>query len=99
MDYFLWLPTRDNEAPILDKLILGVQTLDFLITRKIKVYIHCKMGHGRASTLFIAYLVNKGMGIEEGIKYLKSKRPAIHLSVAQIEGLKIYQKSLKGGEK
>lgn len=95
VDYFLWLPTKNQEAPTIDKLTLGVTTLDFLISRKIKVYIHCKNGHGRAPTLFMAYLVKKGMEIDEAIKYLQSKRPAIHLSPAQLEGLETFKNSLK----
>lgn len=95
VDYFLWLPTKDNEPPMPDKFILGVQTLDFLISRKIKVYIHCKNGHGRAPTLFAAYLIKKGMAIDEAVKYLQSKRPAIHLSTAQFEALNSFKNSLK----
>lgn len=95
VDYFLWLPTKDHTSPTQDKLMLGVQMLEFLITRKIKVYIHCMNGHGRASTLFLAYLIKNKMGIDEAIKYLKSKRPTIHLSKAQLEGLKTFKNSLK----
>lgn len=95
VDYFLWLPTIDHEAPTIDKLNLGVYTLNFLISRKIKVYIHCKNGHGRAPTLFIAYLIKTGMEVNEAIKYLQSKRPAIHLSTAQLEALNSFKNSLK----
>ncbi len=95
VDYFLWLPTIDHESPTVDKLNLGVYTLDFLISRKIKVYIHCKNGHGRAPTLFVAYLVKKGMEVSEAIKYLQSKRPVIHLSSNQLEALKTFRNSLK----
>ncbi len=93
VDYFLWLPTKDHQPPTPDKLTLGVQTLDFLIKRKIKVYIHCHNGHGRAPTLFIAYLVKKGMKIEEAINYLRSKRPSIHLSPTQLEALRTFRDS------
>ncbi len=96
VDYFLWLPTKDHEAPTADKLTLGIQTLDFLISRKIKVYIHCKNGHGRAPTLFVAYLVKTGMDIDEAIKYLKDKRPVIHINENQINALKSFKNSLKG---
>ncbi len=95
VDYFLWLPTKNHEAPIDDKLTLGVQTLDFLISRKIKVYIHCKNGHGRAPTLYIAYLVKKGMDVDEAIKYLKNKRPVIHLNENQMKALRTFKNSLK----
>lgn len=88
VDYFLWLPTKDHFAPTLDKLSFGVQALEFLINEKIKVYIHCKNGHGRAPTLFIAYLIKKrGMDVEEAIKYVKSKRSVIHFSENQIKVL------------
>lgn len=95
VDYFLWLPTKNHGAPTPDKLTLGVITLDFLISRKIKVYIHCKNGHGRAPTLFVAYLVKKGMEVLEAIKYLQSKRPAVHLNEIQIEALNSFKNSLK----
>lgn len=95
VDYFLWLPTIDQESPAPDKLTLGVMLLDFLLSRKIKVYIHCKNGHGRAPTLFVAYLIKRGMEVSEAMKYLQSKRPAVHLSSAQFEGLRIYKNSLK----
>lgn len=88
VDYFLWLPTEDGQAPTLDKLNLGVQTLEFLIKRKIKVFIHCKNGHGRAPTLFAAYLIKKGMTAEEAVKYLKEKRPSVHFSEVQMEALR-----------
>ena len=90
VDYFLWLPTKNHEAPAPDKLNLGVQTLEFLISKKIKVYIHCKMGHGRAPTLFAAYLVSKGKTVDEAIAFIKSKRPSIHLQESQIEALRIF---------
>jgi len=92
VDYFLWLPTKDHGAPTIDKLTLGVTTLNFLISKKIKVYIHCKNGHGRAPTLFIAYLVKKGMDVEQALKYLQSKRPSVHLNPKQLEALNLFKK-------
>ena len=97
VDYFLWLPTKDHEAPVPDKLAFGVQALEFLISRKIKVYIHCKNGHGRAPTLFVAYLMKQGMEIDEAIQYIQSKRPAVRLHPPQLESLKIYKDFLKRG--
>lgn len=88
VDYFLWLPTKNNEAPMPDKLTLGVEALEFFIKRKIKVYIHCEHGHGRAPTLFAAYLIKNGMSVGKAIEYLKSKRPLVNLSGAQLATLK-----------
>ncbi len=93
VDYFLWLPTKDHHAPTIDKLNLGIEVLDFLIKRNIKVYIHCKNGHGRSSTLFIAYLMKiKKMSFDEAFDFLKSKRPSIHLTQIQIKALKNFIK-------
>ncbi len=93
VDYFLWLPTKDHFAPSSDKLTLGIYTLNFLIERNVKVYIHCKNGHGRAPTLFIAYLVKKkGMEVSEAIKYLESKRASVHLTKDQIDALQKFAK-------
>ena len=92
VDYFLWLPTKDHFAPTLDKLALGVYTLDFLIKRNVKVFINCKNGHGRAPTLYLAYLIKKGMKMNEAIKYLKSKRSSVHFTKNQMEALEKFAK-------
>lgn len=95
VDYFLWLPTKDHEAPAPDKLKLGVQTLEFLISRKIKVFIHCRHGHGRAAALFAAYLIKNGMDIADAITYLQNRRPAVHLYDAQIAALKTFRTEME----
>ncbi|MBI5153089.1 MAG: dual specificity protein phosphatase family protein [Parcubacteria group bacterium] len=87
VDYFLWLQTKDREAPSLKGLEIGVKFLDFLISNKIKTFIHCRNGHGRAPTLFAAYLISHGMGVEESIALIKSKRPVIHLTDLQMQAL------------
>ena len=91
VDYFLWLPTKDQFAPTLDKLQLGIQVLNFLISRGIKIYIHCKNGHGRAPTLYAAYLISKGKSLEESINYLKTRRPSIHFHESQLAVLRNFK--------
>ncbi len=95
VDYFLWLPTENHQAPTQDKLTLGVQVLSFLIDRKIKVYIHCKNGHGRAAVLFSAYLIKNGMSIDKAVEYLKAKRPTVHLNGVQMEALKAFERDAR----
>lgn len=91
VDYFLWLPVADGEAPTQKQLKLGVQAMDFFIQNKVKFYAHCKNGHGRAPTLVIAYFVSKGMSIEDAIAKVKEKRPEIHLNEIQLGALKTFQ--------
>jgi len=91
VDYFLWLPTEDNTPPSEKALNIGVKFLDFLISNKIKTFIHCKNGHGRATTLFAAYLVAQGKSVPEAIDFIKSKRPSIHLQDSQIKALEEFK--------
>jgi dual specificity MAP kinase phosphatase len=87
VDYFLWLPTENEKPPSPKNLEIGVKFLDFLVNNKIKTFIHCKNGHGRAPTFFAAYLISHGMGVEEAVKLIMSKRPTIHLSESQMKAL------------
>ena len=91
IDYYLWLPTKDHEAPTPEALALGVKTIEFLVDKKIKTYIHCKNGHGRAPTLFAAYLIQKGMSVEEAIRSVTKARPTVHLQEVQIEALRKFK--------
>ncbi len=94
VEYFLWLPTPDGQPPSPDKLTLGVRTLEFLAAKGIKVYVHCKNGHGRAPTLYAAYLMKKGMSFDAALAFLKEKRPAVHLTEAQAAAVAAYGRSL-----
>ncbi len=88
VEYFLWLPTVDGEAPSPDKLLLGVRTLEFFAERHIKTFIHCKNGHGRAPTLYVAFLMKQGMSMDAAIALIQAKRPAMHLTDAQKTALR-----------
>lgn len=83
VSYFLWLPTRDHTPPTLQQLQVGVAALRELIQQKVKVYIHCKNGHGRAPTLVAAYLVAGGMTPTEAIAFIKKRRRTVHLEPSQ----------------
>ncbi|MBI4991676.1 MAG: dual specificity protein phosphatase family protein [Candidatus Harrisonbacteria bacterium] len=91
VDYFLWLPTENGKAPNPKNLEIGVKFLDFLINNKIKTFIHCKNGHGRAPTLFAAYLISRSMNVQDAVKLITSKRPTIHLTDLQMQALNEYK--------
>lgn len=95
VDHFLWLPTKDHTAPTLHSLALGVQMIHYLVEQKIKVYIHCMNGHGRAPSLVIAYMISKGKTLDEAIELVQKKRPEIHIEHPQLEQLKLFQTSIK----
>lgn len=96
VDYFLWLPTIDGASPAKKQLNLGVKVLDFFVRSKIKVYVHCKNGHGRAPTLVASYLaVKKSMSVEEAINFIKQKRSTIHPNKVQLDALRNFKKNFK----
>jgi hypothetical protein len=96
VDYFVWLPTLNHQAPTQEKLTFGVQSLEFFAKRTIKVYVHCKNGHGRAPALFAAYLIKTGTTVEAALAMLKEKRPEVHINEVQMAALETFSTSFKG---
>jgi len=92
VNFYIWLPVKDHEAPSIDQLEFGVMVIEKLIAMKKKIYIHCENGHGRAPTLVAAYLMQQGKTFDEAISFIKERRPTIHLSESQIECLKAFKK-------
>lgn len=88
VEYFLWLPTPNRTAPTSAALEQGVQAISLLRAQGKKIYIHCKNGHGRAPTLFAAYLIRTGMSVEAALTSIATHRPSIHLESEQIEALR-----------
>lgn len=96
VEYSVWIPTKDHDAPSPDQLELGVSTLEKLVALGKKVYVHCMNGHGRAPTLVAAYLVREGKSPEQAVELIRTKRPVIHLEDTQRAALEaFYQKQLK----
>ncbi len=88
VDFYIWIPVKDHAAPTPDQLEFGVSVLEKIVAMQKKVYVHCKNGHGRASTLVAAYLIKKGKTLEETVAFIKSKRSSIHLGEAQKQALR-----------
>lgn len=87
---YLWLPTQDHTPPTQDQLHSGVAAIRELANRNLKIYVHCRNGHGRAPTLVAAYLMTRGKSVEEALEFIKSKRPKIHLQDSQVEALNAF---------
>lgn len=95
VDYYLWLPTADGHAPTRRQMELGVAMLRFCVKRRIRAYVHCKNGHGRAPTLVAAYLITTGMHTAQATAYVKAQRPISHLNPAQVNALRRFEKILR----
>ncbi len=95
IDCFLWLPVKDHTAPSLKQLWIGVKTIEALLDQKVKIYLHCKNGHGRAPTMLAAYFIYNGMTINQAIEKIVKKRPEIHIEESQKRQLQKFKKYTK----
>lgn len=89
VDFFLWIPTKNHHAPSRRQLLVAIHALKEFEASKIKVYVHCERGHGRAPTLIVAYLAaTQGMSVEQAVSFVKKKRPVVHPNKRQRESIK-----------
>ena len=93
VDFYLWLPVKDQTPPTPDQLQVGVTALQVLVKLKQKIYVHCKNGHGRAPTLVTAYLIKKGLSVAEALALVKHQRPAVHFQKNQEQALEEFSKN------
>ncbi|MCX8024678.1 MAG: dual specificity protein phosphatase family protein [Thermanaerothrix sp.] len=83
--YYLYLPTVDDQAPTLEDLSVGVRFIHTHIEAGRNVYIHCASGVGRAPTLTAAYLVSRGYPVEQAWALIRRARPFIRPTAVQCE--------------
>ncbi|MBI2176416.1 dual specificity protein phosphatase family protein [Candidatus Woesearchaeota archaeon] len=95
--FFLWLPTKDHYAPSQQQLLAGARFIDVMVSQKVKMYVHCKAGHGRSPTLVAAYLILEGKSANEAIAFVRKKRQGIHPTNAQLKSLKRFEKIVRKG--
>lgn len=94
VDYFLWFPVSDYKPPTHKQLLIGAKAIKNFVDNKIKVYVHCKRGHGRSPALVAAYFILEGMKTNEAIKKIRNKRKTIHLQQSQIKALKKFEENI-----
>jgi len=82
--YFFWFPWEEDTVPSNELIDLAMKVLDDTITSAVKVYIHCKNGHGRTSTFLASYFIYKfKLSVDEALKRVFEKRPSGHLNDVQ----------------
>mmetsp|Transcript_61139 Transcript_61139/g.167571 ORF Transcript_61139/g.167571 Transcript_61139/m.167571 type:complete len:324 (+) Transcript_61139:106-1077(+) len=84
----LHLPHQDTTSPFYDPLMAGCKFMkDFLADPKNKgkrVYVHCKGGIARASTMTLShYIVNRGKEAGAAVEMMVEKRPVVMRKVAK----------------
>lgn len=93
VDFYIWLPTKDHAPPSPDKLAFGVQALKFFVDHRLTCYVHCKNGHGRATTLVAAYLIaSRQLSVDEAISFVVKKRSGAHMDPVQRKALVEFQR-------
>ncbi|XP_023717334.1 phosphatidylglycerophosphatase and protein-tyrosine phosphatase 1 isoform X1 [Cryptotermes secundus] len=86
---FLQLHTRDIfEAPCQEKLKKGVSFINEVAGTGGSVYVHCKAGRTRSSTLVGCYLMQKNCWKpEQAVHFMQNRRPHILLRSKQWQAL------------
>lgn len=88
---FLWLPTIDFTPPSQAQLYIGSHFIEDLVNHKMKCYVHCNAGAGRAPTLVAAYYIYaKKMTPLEAIKRIRKKRSKVQPNRKQLKALKTF---------
>lgn len=77
---FYRFPITDFDAVDMgNKLVEPVQMLGSLMEKGHRVYVHCNAGICRASGTVLGYLhAYKGMELDEGLAYIREKRPMVN---------------------
>lgn len=97
--YFFWFPWKEDTAPSVELVNLALRIADDLISQNIKMYVHCRNGHGRTSTFLLAYFMRKNnISVEQALAMLKERRPSGHINGVQRQFLQEFEKSLKNAE-
>jgi predicted protein tyrosine phosphatase len=84
---YLYLPTIDDHAPILEHLSTGAQFIAGTVAEGGGTYVHCGSGIGRAATMAAAYLVSTGLTPEQAWATIRDVRPFIRPTPVQIAQL------------
>lgn len=92
---FLWLSTADFTAPSKAQLDMGAHFLRHAVKHKIKCYVHCNTGQGRAPTLVAAYYILTGLTPDQAIKKIKQRRPKAQPNQQQIQALVDYYQAVQ----
>lgn len=94
---FLWLPTTDFTPPSQIQLTIGAHFIEDLVTHKMRCYVHCNAGRGRAPTLVAAYyILHYQLTPREAIRKIRKKRSKVNPNKYQILALEKFYKKLYG---
>lgn len=92
---YAWIPVKDESSPSEDQLDLGSEIINMAVNQGRKVYLHCRLGHGRSPTMLAAYLIRyQKMAVADALEFIKQSRAEIHPNDEQMQTLSIYAKKV-----
>jgi predicted ATP-grasp superfamily ATP-dependent carboligase len=87
-------PIKDDSAPDPNSFLMLTSMIDRLV-KKGPIYIHCRLGRGRASMAVIAFLIYKGTSIGKAYSIVYEARPFSYLNNVQKRAIyEFYKKFL-----
>jgi predicted ATP-grasp superfamily ATP-dependent carboligase len=87
-------PIKDDSAPEPTSFHVLTSLMDECL-QKGNVYVHCRLGRGRAPMVVIAYLISKGLTLETAYQTVYNVRPYTCLNLIQKKGLYDFYKECR----
>jgi hypothetical protein len=95
---FLFVRVFDRMAPTMKQLEEAVFWLDRKIRDGEKVLIHCAFGAMRSAMVLAAwYVFRYRWSVDKTLKFLKTKRPQMHLNDRQLHRLREWEERVRSG--
>lgn len=88
---YLHLRVPDFSPPSVIQLEKAVRFIDDVINNNGAVLVHCLMGVGRTGTVLSAYLIFKGLFVDQALVQLRSLRPGSVETSSQVQMLKRFE--------
>lgn len=96
LPHYRCVPILDGTPPSVEHLRELVDWLTAM-TASTPIYIHCALGHGRTSTVLVAFLIQNGLesNIDAALSRLRTFRSDMDINATQRELLNVYVESLR----
>jgi protein-tyrosine phosphatase len=89
----LRLLVPDFHPPTIEQLHQAVAFIEAAHADQLPVFIHCHAGIGRAPLTTAAFLIRRGLSVDEALTTIRQARPIIALNERQIEQLRQWEQT------